>query len=130
MIGKDFSKFAVPVYFNDPTSLMQKCATSMEYNYLLDMAAVEQDPIRRHALVAVHACTTLTCVEKTTTKPFNPLLGETYEFVTDDLELVCEQVTHHPPVTACYCRGRKKNYVYSTNQKTNLNFNGKNLTMT
>ena len=22
MIGKDFSKFAVPVYFNDPTSLL------------------------------------------------------------------------------------------------------------
>ena len=41
MIGKDFSKFAVPVYFNDPTSLLQKSAQSFEYNYLLDMAATE-----------------------------------------------------------------------------------------
>lgn len=41
MVGKDFSKMAVPVYFNDPTSLLQKCAQSMEYNYLLDLAAKE-----------------------------------------------------------------------------------------
>ena len=90
MIGKDFSKFAVPVYFNDPTSLLQKSAQSFEYNYLLDMAATEQDPVRRHALVACHAITTLTCVERTTTKPFNPLLGETFEYVTDDFESLSE----------------------------------------
>ena len=35
-MGKDFSRMAVPVYFNDPTRLLQKCAQSMEYNYLLD----------------------------------------------------------------------------------------------
>lgn len=35
-------------------------------------------------------------------KPFNPLLGETYELVRDDLgfRVVCEQVSHHPPVSA------------------------------
>ena len=26
MVGKDVGRFAVPVYFNDPTSLLQKCA--------------------------------------------------------------------------------------------------------
>lgn len=45
---------SVPVYFNDPTSLLQKCAQSMEYNDLLDQAAEETDPMRRIALVAVH----------------------------------------------------------------------------
>ena len=25
-VGKDFSRMSVPVYFNDPTSLLQKCA--------------------------------------------------------------------------------------------------------
>ena len=106
------SRFGVPVYFNDPTSLLQKCAQSMEYNYLLDLAAKEQDPVRRHALVAVHVVSTLTICERTATKPFNPLLGETFEYVTDDFEYLAEQVTHHPPVTACYCRGKKSNYLY------------------
>ena len=82
-----------------------------EYNYLLDLAAKETDEVRRHALVAVHAITTLTSCEKATTKPFNPLLGETYELVTDDFEYLAEQVSHHPPVTACYTRGRKSNYL-------------------
>ena len=41
-IGKgDLSKMSVPVYFNDPTSLLQKCAESMEYNEILDEAAEE-----------------------------------------------------------------------------------------
>ncbi len=35
----DLSKLSVPVYFNDPTSLLQKCAQSMEYNDILDEAA-------------------------------------------------------------------------------------------
>lgn len=39
---------------NDPTSLLQKCALSMEYNEILDKAAEEVDPIKRLALVAVH----------------------------------------------------------------------------
>jgi hypothetical protein len=35
-LGKDTSRISVPVYFNDPSSLLQKAASSMEYNYLLD----------------------------------------------------------------------------------------------
>lgn len=102
----------------------------MEYNFLLDLAAVEQDPVKRHALVAVHFVSTLTICERTATKPFNPLLGETFEFVTDDFEYLAEQVTHHPPVTACYCKGRKTNYIYQTNQKSNIKFSGKTLLIT
>ena len=37
-IGKDLTKMSVPVYFNDPASILQKCATSMEYVDILDEA--------------------------------------------------------------------------------------------
>lgn len=33
-------------------------------------------------------------------KPFNPLLGETYELEREDFKIICEQVSHHPPVSA------------------------------
>lgn len=33
-------------------------------------------------------------------KPFNPLLGETYEYQNADFRIVCEQVSHHPPVSS------------------------------
>ncbi len=34
-------------------------------------------------------------------KPFNPLLGETYqgEFPQDGTQICCEHTSHHPPVT-------------------------------
>lgn len=33
-------------------------------------------------------------------KPFNPLLGETYEYQNEEFRIVCEQVSHHPPVSS------------------------------
>ncbi|KAI6202602.1 Oxysterol-binding protein-related protein 3 [Aphelenchoides fujianensis] len=39
-------------------------------------------------------------------KPFNPLLGETFDFVADDRwKYHAEQVSHHPPVSACHADG-------------------------
>ena len=35
-----------------------------------------------------------------TTKPFNPLLGETWEYDDGDLKIITEQVSHHPPISA------------------------------
>jgi hypothetical protein len=124
-IGKDISKISVPVFFNDPTSLLQKCAQSMEYNDLLDRAGLEPDPVKRIALIAIHGATQLTICERTASKPFNPLLGETFEYVTKDFSFLSEQVTHHPPVTANYCRSNKGLYTLVNNQKTNTKFNGK-----
>ena len=31
-------------------------------------------------------------------KPFNPLLGETYELVTSEFRYYSEMVSHHPPI--------------------------------
>ena len=90
-IGKgDLSKMSVPVYFNDPTSLLQKCAQSMEYNEILDEAALEKDSMRRLALVAIHQISALSIAERIVTKPFNPLLGETFELKTDKFEYLAE----------------------------------------
>lgn len=94
----------------------------MEYNELLDDAAVESNSLKRLLLVAIHQMTSMAIAEKINTKPFNPILGETYELVTDKYKLLAEQVSHHPPITACYLRGN--GYTYYTNQKTNTKFTG------
>jgi len=46
--------------------------------------------MKRLSLIAIHQISVLTCLEKTVSKPFNPLLGETYEFVTDGYEYLAE----------------------------------------
>jgi hypothetical protein len=89
-IGKDITKMSVPVYFNDPTNILQKCATSMEYNDLLDQAILQKDSLRRLAYVAIYSVTMLTSIERNTTKPFNPLLSETYELVTPKYRFLAE----------------------------------------
>ena len=33
-------------------------------------------------------------------KPFNPILGETFQGVIGDYEIAIEQISHHPPISA------------------------------
>lgn len=65
------------------------------------MAAQEADPVHR----MVHVMTTLMSgfysVPKRMGKPFNPMLGETFELVAPDFRYFSEQVSHHPPI-ACF----------------------------
>jgi len=75
----------------------------MEYVELLDKAIEQSDPLRRMAFVATYVVTNLTSLERNSTKPFNPLLGETFELVTDKFRFLAEQVSHHPPITALEC---------------------------
>ena len=39
-------------------------------------------------------------------KPFNPILGETYEYVTEEFTYISEQVCHHPPVSAYHAENQ------------------------
>lgn len=89
-IGKDISKMTVPVYFNEPTNLLQRCANALEYHEMLDIAMAQQDSLRRLAYVAAFSVTMVTSIEKSTTKPFNPLLHETYELVTPKMKFLAE----------------------------------------
>jgi hypothetical protein len=89
-VGKDLSKVAVPVYINDPSSLLQKVAQSYEYTYLLDMASVEDDPFMRVSLITAFMVTSQTVAEKSIGKPFNPLLFETFELKTKNLKFFSE----------------------------------------
>lgn len=58
------------------------------------------DPVERlkNVIASVIAGLHLTCTQA---KPFNPILGETYQGVFEDGTLIyCEQVSHHPMVSA------------------------------
>ena len=51
-VGKDISKFSVPVYMNEPISMIQKVVELMEYENLLVQANAETDSKMRLNLVA------------------------------------------------------------------------------
>lgn len=109
-IGKDLSKIPMPVNFNEPLSMLQRLTEDYEYASILDQAAKCSDPCEQLAYVAAFTISSYSTTASRTGKPFNPLLGETYECDrTDDLGWKCfnEQVSHHPPIVAQYCEGEE-----------------------
>ncbi|TNV85646.1 hypothetical protein FGO68_gene6666 [Halteria grandinella] len=105
-IHKEISKISVPVYFNSPLNILQAAVQNVAYSDIYDEAVREQDPVRRCALIAANLCYQQSDVEKFPSKPFNPLLGETYELVVPGkYKVISEQIVHHPPVHAYHFQG-------------------------
>uniref|UniRef100_A0A2P2LXD5 Oxysterol-binding protein-related protein 2A isoform X2 n=2 Tax=Rhizophora mucronata TaxID=61149 RepID=A0A2P2LXD5_RHIMU len=110
-VGKDLTRICLPVYFNEPISSLQKCFEDLEYSYLLDQAyehGKRGNSLLRILNVAAFAVSGYASSEGRHCKPFNPLLGETYEADYPDkgLRFFSEKVSHHPTIVACHCEGR------------------------
>ena len=76
--------------------MLQRITEDFEYSSLLDEAAECEDSTEQLAYVTVFTISSYSTTINRTTKPFNPLLGETYECDrTDDLgwRSVAEQVS-------------------------------------
>lgn len=83
LIGQDItSKISLPVWVFEPLSFTQILADPMQYSGLLAAAAAEPDRHRRMALIATFVVTGYALASRTK-KPFNPVLGETFELDFD-----------------------------------------------
>ena len=82
---------SVPIELNEPLSVLQTHAQTFEYSYLLDIAVTQNDQNLRIAYIGAYVMTCLTsaCAEGFS-KPFNALLGETFEFQTNNFQIIFE----------------------------------------
>ncbi|KAL6107530.1 osbpl1a [Pungitius sinensis] len=128
-IGMELSKITMPVIFNEPLSFLQRLAEYMEHTYLLQRAHACPDSTQRMKCVAAFAVSAVASQWERTGKPFNPLLGETYELVREDLgfRLLSEQVSHHPPVSAFHAEGLQQDFVFHGSIHPKLKFWGKSV---
>ncbi|CAM6008123.1 unnamed protein product [Sphagnum balticum] len=122
-IGKDLSKVCLPVYFNEPISSLQRCFEDVEYAYLLDRAyeyGRRGNSLMRILYVGAFAVSGYSSTEGRTCKPFNPLLGETYEADYPDMgvRFFSEKVSHHPMIVACHCEGQGWKFWGDSNLKS------------
>ncbi|OEH74393.1 oxysterol-binding related protein [Cyclospora cayetanensis] len=99
-IGRDLSRIAMPVYFNEPTSFLQRQCEDLQYADLLNLASRFPRSVDRLLALTVFALSPYASAVGRTYKPFNPLLGETFELVHRGFRFLSEQVGHHPPITA------------------------------
>ena len=126
-IGKELSKITFPVQWNEPVSLLQRISESMAYASLLNSAADEKDASTRMQWAVAFAVSGISYNIGRLTKPFNPLLGETYELQQPDYRILFEQVGHHPPVTAFHAEGRSTKFVYRGTTFPKTKFWGKSI---
>uniref|UniRef100_A0A672I245 Oxysterol-binding protein n=1 Tax=Salarias fasciatus TaxID=181472 RepID=A0A672I245_SALFA len=127
-IGKDLSKVSMPVELNEPLNTLQRMCEELEYSELLDKAAETEDPFERMVLVAAFAVSGYSSTYyRAGSKPFNPLLGESYECIREDKGFCffSEQVSHHPPISACHCES--KNFTFCQDVRWKNKFWGKSM---
>ncbi|KAK6152456.1 hypothetical protein DH2020_015091 [Rehmannia glutinosa] len=111
-IGSDItSMVTLPVLIFEPMTMLQKMAELMEYSYLLELADESAWFISLYYAI------------QRTWKPFNPILGETYEMVNHcGITFIAEQVSHHPPMSAAHAEN--EHFVYDITSKLKTKFLG------
>ncbi|XP_069107379.1 oxysterol-binding protein-related protein 6-like [Argopecten irradians] len=127
-LGKDLTKISMPVTLNEPLSMLQRLCEELEYSELVDKAVDIDDPYERMLYIAAFTMSSYASSGyRAGHKPFNPLLGETYECIREDKgwKFMAEQVSHHPPISACYCES--KNFTFWQDVRIKTKFWGKSM---
>ncbi|OAX84772.1 hypothetical protein ACJ72_00852 [Emergomyces africanus] len=127
-VGKDLSTISMPVSANEPLSLLQRAAEQFEYSQLLDNAANATDGLERLIYVTAFALSPLSNArikERAIRKPFNPMLGETFELIREDrgFRFIAEKVSHRP-VQLAY-QADSKDWSFAQSPKPTQKFWGK-----
>ncbi|CAB4063917.1 OSBP [Lepeophtheirus salmonis] len=129
-IGKDLTKIPVPVNFAEPLSMLQRLVEDFEYSELLDKALLARNDREQMLYVAAFTVSAYSTTAIRVGKPFNPLLGETYECDRSDdkgFRSISEQVSHHPPMVAQYCESTNGSWRYWQEFTMRSKFKGKYL---
>uniref|UniRef100_A0AAY5L379 Oxysterol-binding protein n=1 Tax=Esox lucius TaxID=8010 RepID=A0AAY5L379_ESOLU len=128
-IGLELSKITMPIVFNEPLSFLQRITEYMEHTYLINKACSLSNSIERMQAVAAFAVSAVASQWDRTGKPFNPLLGETYELIREDqgFRLISEQVSHHPPISAFHAESLTGDFVFHGSIYPKLKFWGKSV---
>lgn len=118
-IGADVtSMVTLPVIIFEPMTMLQKMAELMEYSHLLDEADKCEDPHMRLVYASSFFISVYYAFQRTW-KPFNPILGETYEMVNHGgITFIAEQVSHHPPMSAAHAENEHFTYDITSKLKT------------
>lgn len=105
-MGADLGKISLPVLLNEPITFLQRICEPLDNIGLLLHAVDEPDPLKRMSLVVAFVMASYGVSDDRMWKPFNPLLGETYEVQRQSFRAICEQISHHPPITAFHAEAR------------------------
>ncbi|KAF3452731.1 hypothetical protein FNV43_RR03164 [Rhamnella rubrinervis] len=108
--GSDLTGMQLPPAFNIPKSQLQ-CISEPVYcvkNDMLETCNRRENPVDRFSAVVAWSISTIRPLNFGFA-PFNPILGETHHVSRGTLNVLLEQVSHHPPVTALHATDDEEN---------------------
>jgi hypothetical protein len=84
LIGQDLSRISLPVILNEPQSMLQRNAEGLCSNHeIYEKASQIENSIKRMCFMVGGMCGALNLAKTRKRKDFNPMLGETFELVTE-----------------------------------------------
>ncbi|CDH53736.1 oxysterol binding protein [Lichtheimia corymbifera JMRC:FSU:9682] len=110
----DLSSLTCPAFFLNGLSLLEYGTYWGDHPAFFTAISSATDPTERMLAVTRWFMSTLwgSYASRCTNgqhekKPYNPILGEQFLCKLGDVECVCEQVCHHPPISAFYLQDEK-----------------------
>ncbi|GAB4824194.1 hypothetical protein N2152v2_011240 [Parachlorella kessleri] len=98
--GLNLTKISMPVQLFEPRSWLERMCDNWSYLDLLECAADQTDPVERLKYLVAFVVGGLR-QQVSFGKPFNPILGETYQAqYSGGIEVFVEQISHHPPISS------------------------------
>jgi len=126
--GRDLTAVSLPIQLFEPRSYLERLTDAWVYGPIfLTRAAETTDPVERMKNVITFAISGLSNTGYPK-KPFNPILGETYQATwPDGTRILSEQSSHHPPVTSWQLFGPDNSYHFYGNGEWAASFSGNSI---
>lgn len=99
--GKSVLNVSLPVNIFESRSLLERCAASFGKGPEYLMPVADCDPLQQMKNIVTFIATIPT-LELLMQKPFNPILGETFQAYIKGIPIYYEQISHHPPISSYY----------------------------
>lgn len=115
---------SMPVRMFEDRSYLQKLADVWVYPRLLSKAVEAKDPVVRLQWTVAWFVAGLQHVFQSWKKPFNPLLGETWQAqqAGGGCQIFMEQLSHHPPISAFEMIGPGGAYTFTGHSQPDVSF--------
>jgi hypothetical protein len=105
--GKSIMTMSLPVEIFGTESLLEGVVRCLGFvPKYMHQAVQTNDPVEQIKNVAAAFMFIFACHPRFG-KPFNPILGETFQGEIGGIPVFVEQISHHPPISAFYMRNDK-----------------------
>ena len=121
--GKSIMNTSLPIQLFSTESNLERFSKSFSFApTFLEKAAQCKSPVQRLIDVFCFGWGTSASYIMME-KPFNPILGETYQGMIDGCPVYAEQTSHHPPIASLFMKGRGYTVYGSLESKVEFGLN-------